>query len=75
MTSQIKKTAYRLLLGVLLISFTVASCNNKKDKKEEPATGDTLKPATTEPTTTPTQTPDSTGKVDTLGDKPVKPGE
>lgn len=73
MTSQIKKTAYRLLLGVMLLSFTVASCNNKKEKKEEPSTTDTLKPA---PEPAPVQPIDTTGKKkDSLDDKPVKPGE
>lgn len=70
MTNQIKKTAYRLLLGVMLLSFTVAACNNKKEKKEEPATTDTLKPAPP-----PVQPIDTTGKKDSLDDKPVKPGE
>lgn len=72
MTSQIKKTAFRFLLGAMLLSFAVVACNNKKDKKEEPSGPDTTKVVAP-----PAQTPDSTGKNtgDTLNDKPVKPGE
>lgn len=72
MTSQIKKTALRLLLGAAFLSFVVAACNNKKDKKEEPKGGDTTT-VTAPPAPMPAN--DTMPKGDSLDDKPVKPGE
>lgn len=69
MTRPIKQTAYRFLLGVLLLSFTVVSCNNKKEKKEEAPTEETK----TEPA--PSGGDSITQPVDTLDTRPVKPGE
>lgn len=69
MTSSIKLTAYRFLLGALLLSFAVASCNNKKDKKEDTPTEEVK----TEPA--PSGGDSVTQPVDTLDTRPVKPGE
>ncbi len=69
MTSSIRLTAYRLLLGAMFLSFAVASCNNKKDKKEEAHTEEVK----TEPA--PSGGDSITQPVDTLDTRPVKPGE
>lgn len=71
MNSQIKKTAYRLLLGAFLFSFVVA-CNSKKDKKEEPPKEDTTKVETPPPAPMPDTTKMDKDTADT---RPVKPGE
>lgn len=61
MTSQISKTAYKIILGAFILGFTVVACNNNKggDKKEpmndspKMDSGDTLHARPTDPGTTP----------------------
>ena len=67
-----RKTLRTIFLGTLVLSVVAVACNNKKDKKEEPATVDTPK-VETAPVTTPVDTPANGG--DTIVPKPVTPGE
>ena len=69
MTNKMPKSAYQILLGFLILTFTVVACNSKKeeDKKETP-TETTVKPADV----TPPSTGYSTGKKDSIVEKPVK---
>lgn len=69
MATQLKPTAYRFLLGVLLFTFVAASCNNKKEK-EEPAQENTEQKV--DPPPPPAQ---DTMKMDTADTRPVKPGD
>ena len=62
------KPAYRIILGVFLLSFVVASCGNKKSKEKE-APKDTIMSKPVDPGTTPTPT-----APDTVKKKPVDPG-
>lgn len=67
MTNKVPKSAYQILLGFLMLSFTVVACNNNKegDKKEPaPDTPTVVKPVETAPM-------DST-KKDSLSERPVK---
>jgi hypothetical protein len=70
MTNKMPKAAYQILLGFLVLAFTVVACNNKKDgdKKETPPDTATVKPADQ----TPPPADDTVKKKDSLGDKPVK---
>ena len=63
MTNKIPKPAYQVLLGFLMLAFTVVACNNKKEgnKKEPPPDTVTVMPADTLPS-----------PVDTVKKKPVK---
>ena len=36
MSFKMPKHAYQILLGALMLTFTVAACNNKGDEKKEP---------------------------------------
>ena len=63
------KPAYRIILGVFLLSFVVASCGDKKAKEKE-TTKDTIQVKPVDPGTTPS-TPSA---PDTVGKKPVDPG-
>lgn len=66
MTNKVPKFAYQILLGFLLLSFTVVACNNNKegDKKEPVADTPVVKPVDTMPV--------DTTKKDTLTERPVK---
>ena len=46
MTNKIPKPAYQILLGFLMLAFTVVACNSKKegDKKEPTPDTATIKP-------------------------------
>ena len=71
MIHQMRKTAYSVILGALMISFVFAACNSKKDKKDDAPTEDTTK---VEPV--PAPMPDTTQMdKDTADTRPVKPGE
>ncbi len=59
MTNKIPKPAFQILLGFLLLAFTVVACNSKSDKKE------TVKDSVT-------VTPMDPPPVDTAKKKPVK---
>ena len=73
MTSQAKKTAYRLLLGAFMFSLVAGACNNKKDKKEDTPKEDTVKVDSMPP---PPPKDDTAGMdKDTADTRPVKPGE
>ena len=65
------KPAYRLILGVFLLTFIVASCDNKS-KKEKETTTDSITTKPVDPGTAPS-TPD-TMKTDSVTKKPVDPG-
>ena len=66
MTNKIPKPAYQILLGFLMLAFTVVACNSKKegDKKDPAPDTATIKPV------------DDTAKkmepTDTVKKKPVK---
>lgn len=66
MTKKVSKSAYQILLGFLMLSFTVVACNNNKEEKKEPVpdTPVVVKPVETEPI--------DTTKKDTLTERPVK---
>ncbi len=69
MTNKMPRLAYQILLGVLMLSFTVVACNNKKSEKKETTTdSSTVKP------TDQTQPVDTT-KGDTLKKRPTAPGD
>jgi hypothetical protein len=72
MTSQTKRTAYRLLMGAFMLSLVTVACNNKKDKKVEVTTEDTTKVDTTPP---PPPMDTAGMDKDTADTRPVKPGE
>ena len=59
-----------LILGVFLLSFVVASCDNKS-KKEKETTTDTITTKPVDPGTAPSA-PDT--MPDTIKQKPVDPG-
>ena len=44
MTNKMPKPAYQILLGVLILTFTVIACNNKKEEKKDVIVTDTVKP-------------------------------
>jgi len=69
MTNKMPKSAYRILLGFVMLTFTVVACNNKKgdDKKDAPPDTASVKPMDTPP---PAQ--DTAAKKDTSVEKPVK---
>lgn len=75
MTNKMPKPAYQMLLGFLMLTFTVVACNNKKegDKKEPPPDTAVVKPIDT---MVPPPTPPDTAKIQAPGDtakkKPVK---
>jgi hypothetical protein len=60
------KFFFQIILGIFMLSFAVAACNNNSEKKE-----------TTDSTTMPMDTTKmmDTSKMDTGSTKPVKPGE
>ena len=64
MTNKIPKPAYQVLLGFLMLAFTIVACNSKKEgnKKEPPPDTVTVMPADTLPPP----------PVDTVKKKPVK---
>jgi len=66
MTNKVSKSAYQILLGFLMLSFTVVACNNNKEEKKEPVpdTPVVVKPVEMEPI--------DTTKKDTLTERPVK---
>ena len=70
MTNKMPKSAYQILLGVLMLTFTVVACNSKKDgdKTETPPDTASVKPADV----TPAPTQDTTAKKDTNVEKQVK---
>ena len=70
MIQQIRKTAYSVILGALMVSFVFAACNSKKDKKDDAPTEDTT--TKVEPAPMPDTTKMDTDTADT---RPVKPGE
>lgn len=72
MNLKMPKPAYRIILAVFLLSFVVASCNNKKKDKEK-ETKDTIQVKPVDPGTNNPSTPD-TLKTDTISKKPVDPG-
>ena len=65
MTNQIPKLATQILIGFLMLTFTVVACNNKKDKKTE-TTEDTVTVKPVEP-----MPPIDTTKMDTASTRPV----
>jgi hypothetical protein len=73
MTSQIQKTALKIMLGVCLIAFTLVACNNKGGNKKDDKPQDTAK-VEAPPVAPPKDTtqPEDTSVMDT---RPVKPGE
>ncbi len=79
MTNQLRKTAYRFALGAMLVSFSVASCNDSKTKETKEVTDTTsTKIDNTTPPPPPmdtTMTGDTTMKKDTADTRPVKPGD
>jgi hypothetical protein len=68
------KSIYQIGLALLFAAFTFTACNNSGEKKEEAAKTDTT-PKMTEPAPTKAPGPDSTGKGDTLKQKPTSPGD
>ncbi|MGQ0740628.1 MAG: hypothetical protein ACT4OJ_16385 [Bacteroidota bacterium] len=73
MTSQMRKTAFSVLLGALMVCFVFAACNNKKDKKDDTPKEDTTKVDMPPP---PPPMDDTAGMdKDTADTRPVKPGE
>ena len=79
MTNQLRKTAYRLALGVMLVSFTGVACNDSKTKETKEVTDTTsTKMDNTVPPPPPMDTTamkDTTKKKDTADTRPVKPGD
>lgn len=69
MASQLKKTAYKIILGVFMASFIVASCNNDGKEKKDDKMEDTTKVEQTPPP------PIDTTKMDTADTRPVKTGD
>ncbi len=68
MAIQLPKSAYKILLGSLLLAFTITACNNNGDDKKEKAPdtaaakqAEEVKPA-----------PLDTSKMDTATTRPVK---
>ncbi len=77
MTNQLRKTAYRLAIGALLVSFV--ACNDSKTKETKEVTDTTsTKMDNTTPPPPPmdtTKVMDTTKKKDTADTRPVKPGD
>ena len=70
------KAAYRVFLGVFMLSFVVASCGDKKTKEKEIQT-DTIKKKPTDPGTglnEPTDPGTMPTTPDTIKKKPTDPG-
>jgi len=79
MTNKTPKPVYQILLGFLMLAFTVVACNSKKegDKKEPtPDTATVVKPADDAPPPPPPPVDDTAKKTegpkDTAKPKPVK---
>lgn len=70
MTNKMPKSAFKILFGVLILTFTVVACNNKKgdDKKDTPPDTATVKPTGMVPPVV----IDTTAKKDTSKTKDVK---
>jgi len=69
MTNKIPKPAFQILLGFLLLAFTVVACNSKSDKKETVQDSVTVTPMDPSPLMDTVKKMDPT---DTVKKKPVK---
>ena len=74
MTNKTPKPAFQILLGFLLLAFTVVACNSKAEKKETVTDTTVVKPADDVPPPPPPveDTAKKTGPTDTAKKKPVK---
>jgi len=62
------KVAFQIVLGIFVLSFALAACNNSsKSKSSSDST-------TVTPMTDTTKMMDTTNKMDTGGKRPVQPG-
>ena len=68
MTNKMPKPAFQIILGALLLTFAVASCNGSGDSKT--TTDTTTK--TTDTIVAPPPPPIDTTKMDTASTRPVK---
>ena len=74
MNLKMPKPAYRIILGVFLLSFVVASCGNKKSSKEKESK-DTIKTKPVDPGLNEPVDPGTNPTTpDTIKKKPVDPG-
>ncbi len=77
MNFKMPKPAYRIILGVSLLSFVVASCDNNKSSKEK-ETIDTIKVKPVDPGNLNEPVDPGNNRPDTMPDtiktKPVDPG-
>ncbi len=74
MISKKPKLIFKIMLAVLTLSFTVASCNGSADKKET-TDSSTMKSDSMSAMPVDTTKMMDTTKMDTAKPKPVKPGE
>ena len=70
MTNKMPKPAFQIILGALLLTFAVASCNGSGDTKT--TTDTTTKTVDTVLTPRPPTPPIDTTKMDTATTRPVK---
>ena len=69
MIKPIQRTAYMILVGLFMLSFTMVACNNKSEKKTEETDTTKMMDTTTKPM-------DTTSAMDTsMKPKPTEQGD
>ncbi len=74
MNLKMPKPAYRIILGVFLLSFVVASCGNKESTKNKETKKDTILVKPVDPGNEPVDPGTNQTAPDTIKQKPVDPG-